>query len=97
MAASWLDPETSATLAGIAGRHGTPSFVYFPAPMRERLARVGRAFGHRFEVSYAMKCNPNVGLLRAMRGPLTLHDASSLFNRASPIRTSFACRKARIR
>jgi diaminopimelate decarboxylase len=77
MATSWLDPETSAALAGIAGRHGTPSFVYFPAPMRDRLARVTSAFGDRFEVSFAMKCNPNVGLLRALRGSLTLLDASS--------------------
>lgn len=75
--ANRIDPSRATTLGEVAARFGTPCYVYFARPMRERLHCVEKAFSGRFAVSFAMKCNPNVGLLRALQGALTSVDASS--------------------
>lgn len=72
-----LNSERITSLSAAARRFGTPTFVYFPSGMRARLSQIETAFQGRFEVSFAMKCNPNVGLLKALRGPLAAIDASS--------------------
>lgn len=77
MASSAIDEVRRTTLTRIAAAHGTPAFVYFADAMRARVRAVARAFDGLFDVSFAMKCNPNVGLLRALRGTLTSLDASS--------------------
>jgi len=73
-----LDLETRECLRDVAARHGTPCFVYFPARSAAAITTISTVFGGRFEASYAIKCNPNLGLLRALRGPLHAVDASSI-------------------
>ena len=72
-----MTPATASALAHLASRFGTPSYVYFVEPMRQRVARLRAAFGARFAVSYAVKSNPNVALLRALAGSVEYVDASS--------------------
>lgn len=72
-----IDVATSDRLRAIARRHGTPAFVYFTEPMRQRARDVIAAMQGRLTLSYAMKCNPNLGLLRALRPVVPQLDASS--------------------
>lgn len=64
-------------LLEVARQHGTPSFVYFMDDVRDRIAGLRAAFDSRFGVSYAMKCNPNPGLLGWMRDQVDWLDVSS--------------------
>ncbi|HEX2078202.1 MAG TPA: hypothetical protein VHG08_10855 [Longimicrobium sp.] len=64
-------------LARVAAEHGTPCFVYDMDAVQERLARLERAFGGRFRVSYAMKSNPNPALLARLRARVPFLDVSS--------------------
>ncbi|MDB5321395.1 MAG: Orn/DAP/Arg decarboxylase 2 [Phycisphaerales bacterium] len=64
-------------LAKIAAEFGTPCFVYDLDQIRDRARDLRNAFGGRFEISYAVKCNPNPTLLRRMRGVVDLLDISS--------------------
>lgn len=72
-----LDAATSTRLREIATRHGTPAFVYFAAPIRRRARALTDMMQGRLRVSYAIKCNPNVALLRALRPDVSMLDASS--------------------
>lgn len=65
------------TLRTVAREFGTPAYVYFVDQIRERVDHVRRAFGNRFEVSYAIKCNPNPGLLARMASIVDILDVSS--------------------
>jgi len=85
-----MTPATASALAQLASRFGTPSYVYFIEPMRRRIEHLREAFGDRFTVSYAVKANPNVALLRALRAALTAVDASSAGEIARAIRAGFA-------
>jgi diaminopimelate decarboxylase len=64
-------------LCKIAAEYSTPCFVYDVDHVRQRAAELRRAFGGRFQLSYAVKCNPNPMLLRRMRGIVDLLDISS--------------------
>jgi diaminopimelate decarboxylase len=64
-------------LERVAEEFGTPAYVYFLPQIRQRVAEVRRAFGNRFQVSYAVKSNPNPELLRRMKGMVDLLDVSS--------------------
>ncbi len=64
-------------LSQVARDHGTPCYVYLMDQVRERVALVRAAFGNRFHVSYAVKANPNPGLLRRLRGVVDGLDVSS--------------------
>jgi diaminopimelate decarboxylase len=64
-------------LRGVARDFGTPAYVYFVDQIRARVADVRAAFGNRFQLSFAVKCNPNHGLLRRLRGVVDLLDVSS--------------------
>ncbi len=64
-------------LCKIAGDFGTPCYVYFMDQVRERVESVRSAFGNRFRVSYAVKSNPNPGILRRLRGLVDSLDVSS--------------------
>ncbi len=66
-----------AVLRQVADGFGTPCFVYFLDQVRERVASVRSAFGNRFQISYAVKSNPNPGILRRMRGIVDSLDVSS--------------------
>ena len=60
-----------------AKRFGTPLYVYDADAVRARFVRLTQAFGGRFGVSYAVKSNPNISLLRAIRDLVITFDVSS--------------------
>jgi len=64
-------------LRAVARDFGTPAYVYFVDRIRARVAEVRAAFGNRFQLSFAVKCNPNHGLLQRLRGVVELLDVSS--------------------
>jgi len=64
-------------LAEIAGLHSTPCFVYFMDQVADRIASIRQAFDGLFGVSYAMKCNPHVAVLRWMKEHVDTLDISS--------------------
>ena len=72
-----LDESHRTALATIAARFGTPCFVYDEAMVHERVARVRDAFDGRFEISYAVKSNPNRAILRSLHGVVDRLDLSS--------------------
>lgn len=72
-----LDARTTAALVAAADTGGTPSYGYFVDRAIERIGDVRAAFGGRFEVSFAIKSNPNIELLRALLGSVDTLDASS--------------------
>ena len=67
----------NSTLADIAQRFGTPCYVYFMEEIAARCKALRQAFAPRFKISYAVKANPNVGLLRRMRAHIDALDISS--------------------
>ena len=67
----------NSTLVDIAGRFGTPCYVYFMEDIAARCAALRQAFARRFTISYAVKANPNVGLLRRLRSHAEALDVSS--------------------
>jgi diaminopimelate decarboxylase len=66
-----------ALLKQIARDAGTPCFVYFMDQVRQRVRDVRAAFGNRFQISYAVKSNPNPGVLIRMREVVDTLDVSS--------------------
>ncbi len=71
------DPR-DATLVEVAERIGTPAYVFFGAAIEARAAQLASAFGGRFALSYAVKSNPNPGLLSFLRERVPLLDVSSI-------------------
>lgn len=67
----------AARIARAASEFGTPLYLYDLDKVLERLDRVKRVFGGRFTVSYAVKANPNIALLTAIRDRVTTFDVSS--------------------
>ena len=72
-----MNDERRAALASLAETFGTPCYVYDESMIRERVARVRDAFEGRFEISYAVKSNPNRAILRAMSSMVDRLDLSS--------------------
>ncbi len=72
------DKKTRDVLTRVARTAGTPCYVYFLDGILERIAAVRDAFGGRFELSYAMKANPNRELLRRLIGAVSTLDVSSI-------------------
>ena len=56
---------------------GTPLYVYDFDAVRARVARLRDAFGSHFGVSFAVKSNPNLALLRGLSGLVDSFDVSS--------------------
>ena len=88
-------------LSQIAQTHGTPLYVYDLDHIRNRVSDLRIALGGHFKISYAMKANPNRGLIERMRDIVDCIDVSSggevaarsmragnLTNLASPARPS---------
>jgi diaminopimelate decarboxylase len=69
--------ERHAVLGDVAQRFGTPCFIYFLDDVRSRLDAIRQAFGGRFEVSYAVKSNPNPSLVAWMKDHVRALDVSS--------------------
>lgn len=61
-----------------ARQHGTPLYAYDADLLTDRLRILSGLFGDRFGISYAIKANPNLALLRVIRQWLSTFDASSL-------------------
>ncbi len=70
-------PPRDAVLLQIVRDHGTPCFVYFIDQLRARIAHLRGAFGGRFALSYAVKSNPNPGVLSRLHGQVDSLDVSS--------------------
>ena len=64
--------------ARAAAQFGTPLYVYDLDILTDRLTLLSGLFGDRFGLSYAIKANPNLALLRVIRPFLSTFDASSL-------------------
>jgi len=73
-----LDPSVDETLRSVARAFGTPSFVYLAPEIEDRAALLRAAFGGRFALSYAVKSNPNQGLLAWMKDHVEFLDVSSI-------------------
>ena len=69
--------ERRKILSRAAREFDTPLYVYFMDDILARFAELGRLFGDRFGVSYAVKANPNTEILRRMAGHVTTFDVSS--------------------
>ncbi|QEF99631.1 L-glutamyl-[BtrI acyl-carrier protein] decarboxylase [Stieleria maiorica] len=65
-------------LQQVATEFGTPCYVYCIDQIRSRCQLVKDVFGSRFQISYAVKCNPNRGLLERLRECVDLLDISSV-------------------
>ena len=66
-----------AVLGAAAERFDTPSYVYLTDLIEDRLADLQQAFGRWFALSYAVKSNPNPGLLDWLRERIDYLDISS--------------------
>lgn len=66
------------TLVAAVEQYGTPLYVYSWPEIRARAQAVRDAFSGHFEISYAVKANPNPTLLRKMLGFVRHLDVSSL-------------------
>ncbi len=54
-------------VSALARQHGTPLYVYSAATLAERFATLRLAFGPRAHICYAVKANPNLGLLARLQ------------------------------
>ncbi len=70
--------EAQAVLRSAARRFGTPIYVYFVDRMRDRFDAVREAFDGRFDISYAVKANPNAELMRRLTDKIVTFDCSSI-------------------
>lgn len=75
---SEISEETRGVLMRVAGTTGTPCYVYFLDGILDRIDAVRNAFDGRFELSYAVKANPNRELLRRLIGSVSTLDVSSI-------------------
>lgn len=73
-----MDESTRSILERAAREFQTPAYVYFVDQVRERFALLDRAFAGRFGVSYAVKANPCVPLIRRFLDLVSTLDVSSI-------------------
>ncbi len=73
-----LADETRAVLHRAARQFGTPSYVYFLDAIRDRFDAVRNAFDGRFEISFAVKANPNAELMRRFSDKIATFDCSAI-------------------
>ncbi len=74
---SGLSGTPTDLLTAAAREFGTPCYVYDVDLILRRFAKLMDLFRGRFGVSYAVKCNPNVALLKAILPFVTTLDVSS--------------------
>ena len=77
MTGQMLDELSAAEAADLAARFGTPFYLYDSDLLSRRIARVRAAFHGLAEVYFAVKANPNLKLLRDIRGAADGLDISS--------------------
>ncbi|MBV1689600.1 alanine racemase [Novosphingobium sp. G106] len=68
---------TREDLLAAAAALGTPLYVYDIDAVRARLARLREAFGSQFGISFAIKSNPNLALLRSLAPLVDTFDVSA--------------------
>ncbi len=61
----WQDMDAAA-FESLARAHGTPFFLYDADAVNTRIQAIREAFAGSVQVFYAVKCNPNLALLRAV-------------------------------
>jgi diaminopimelate decarboxylase len=69
--------STRDRLAEVAARRPTPLYVYDVNEIERRLATLKRLFENRFDISYAVKANPNIALLERLLPHIASFDVSS--------------------
>jgi len=69
--------DRTALLLQAAERFGTPAYVYDVEAIAARARTLTAAFGDRLALSYAVKANPNAGLLARMLAHVATLDVSS--------------------
>lgn len=69
---------TAAGRLAAAQTFGTPLYLYDADCLTERLQTLSSLFGDRFGISYAIKANPNLALLKLIKPWLSTFDASAL-------------------
>ena len=72
----WYDMDAAA-FESLAQAYATPFFLYDADAVNARIRAVRAAFAGRVQVYYAVKCNPNLALLRAVSGVADGLDISS--------------------
>jgi diaminopimelate decarboxylase len=70
-------PDLDDRLRVAAESFGTPAYVYLEDRIAERISALGTAFGRWFDLSFAVKSNPNGHLLAWLRGRVPCLDVSS--------------------
>lgn len=70
--------DLDACLSQAAQRFGTPSYVYLTDAIESRIAQIRASLGPWFQLSYAMKCNPNPALLGWLASRIEDIDVSSI-------------------
>lgn len=75
--AGGLSPIEMARIKKAAEAVGTPAYIYDLDIVRERLAILTRLFGRNFGVSFAVKSNPNIEILKALKPLVATLDVSS--------------------
>lgn len=76
MSSPWND-LTASDWHALAREHGTPFYLFDADAVARRVAELQAAFGGLVGIYYAVKANPNLALLRAMRGVANGVDISS--------------------
>lgn len=71
-------PFVSSILQAAVDDYGSPVYVYLVDEMHERCALLRRLFGDRLSLSYAVKANPNIDLIRSLLPSLDCFDISSI-------------------
>ncbi len=72
------DPTTRELLGRVAAAHGTPTYAYLTDGVARRVQTLRDVFGGRFGVSFAVKSNPNPGLLAFLDPLVDTFDCSSI-------------------
>lgn len=75
-ASPWYDLSPS-DWEGLAVSHGTPFYLFDADAVARRMGSVRSAFQGQAKVYFAVKCNPNLGLLRALLSSADGLDISS--------------------
>ncbi len=70
-------PDLDDRLRAAAGSFGTPCYVYVEDMIEDRRKAIAAAFGRWFDLSFAVKSNPNGHLLAWLRGRVPYLDVSS--------------------
>lgn len=72
-----LPADHAVALGTYARTVRTPCYVYFVDDVLTEARRVRQALGSRFDISFAIKSNPNIHVIRALRAAVDGVDASS--------------------